>query len=92
MAKRKRRPQSTPHEQPKASVEKSNRKLWYTLAGVAVIGVIIVGIGWYVQSQRQNHLNQQPIKAPSQATKTVTPQQTPSPKSNVRRGCAPRKR
>ena len=85
MSKRKRQPQSTPHKQPNASALKSKRKLWHTLAGVAVIALIIVGIGRYSQSQRTKQLNQQ---APSQANKTVTPQQTPSKKSNmnIRRG------
>ena len=77
-----RRPQSTKHKQPKASVEKSNGKLWYTLAGLVIIGLIVAGIGWYSQSQRRASLNPQPSPAP----KTVTPPKTPSQKTNIRRG------
>lgn len=85
MAKRKQPPQSIPHKQPKASVEKSNRKLWGLLA-VAVISLIIALGGLYVESQCTIPESQQPIKASSQATETVTPQQTPSQKSDIRRG------
>ena len=60
IGKRKKRPQrAIPHEQPKASVEKPNRKLWYTLAGLAVIGLIVAVIGWYIPKHRMRVLEEQ---------------------------------
>ena len=57
MAKRKKRPQTaTHHKKPKASVEKSNHKLWYTLAGLAVIVLIIAWGGWYIPKHRMHIL------------------------------------
>ena len=60
MAKRKHRPKrAIPHKQPKASVEKSKRKLWYTLAGMVVIGLIIAWGGWYIPQHRMRVLEEQ---------------------------------
>ena len=38
--------------------EKNVRKLWYTLAGLVVIGLIIAGVGWYIEKHRMRLLEE----------------------------------
>ena len=103
MAKRKKRPQTaTHHEQPKVSVEKPNRKLWYTLSGVALIGLIIAWGGWYVRvggssspetidkktsrTARKSQHTTPESQQPIKETSPITPPKTSSQKSDIRRG------